>query len=251
MKLKKNEIYEIKIEDLTNLGFGVGKIDSTAVFVADTVIGDVVKCKIIKIASSYAVGKAVEIVSRSESFCSNRCTNKLCHSCAYKNVSEELEGEIKRKNVAFELQKAGIRDVKVNRVVTSPKSHGYRNKAQYPVSINDGKALIGFYAPKSHRVTEGADCPLSPTVFGDILERIREFLLEFNISSYDEESGKGLLRHIYLRRAEATEEILVTLVVNGFELPHSEELVERLTSEFPRIVGILLNSNTKCTNVIL
>jgi 23S rRNA (uracil1939-C5)-methyltransferase len=128
----------------------------------------------------------------------------------------------------------------------------YRNKAQYPVSRDkDGKYHIGFYAPKSHRVTDAVDCPLAPDVFTDILREVRDFLAKHSISTYDEESGEALVRHIYLRRGEVSGEILLTVVINGTSLPHSNDLVDRITKKFPEVVGILTNENTKDTNIIL
>ena len=115
----------------------------------------------------------------------------------------------------------------------------------------NGGYVIGFYAPKSHRVTEAADCPLAPAVFENIIEALREFFAKYSLSVYDESTGEGLLRHIYLRRGEISGEVLLTLVVNGNSLPHSDELVDDLTEKFPELVGILLNVNKEDTNIIL
>ena len=137
-------------------------------------------------------------------------------------------------------------------LVGSPTEREYRNKAQYPISIDkNGDYIIGFYAPKSHRVTEAADCPLAPSVFGKILEELRAFFKKNSISVYDETAHEGLLRHIYLRRGEISGEVLLTIVINGKKLPKSHELVKCVTEKFPEVVGILLNINEDSTNVIL
>lgn len=251
MNLTKNSIHTVEIEDITNLGFGVAKINGNVVFVSGCVTGDVIECRIIKVGSNYSVGKVERVVRRSALYVCDRCESSTCKSCAYKNISYESELEIKTQHVLHEMKKAGLSHVRVLDTVPSPSTRHYRNKAQYPVASVGGEIAVGFYAPKSHRVTEAADCPLSPAVFKDIIECIREFIKKHGISVYDEKTQSGLIRHIYLRRAEVSEEILVTLVVNGNKLPKSCELVSTLTDKFPNIVGILLNENIEDTNIIL
>ena len=251
MKLKKNQILDVDIIDITNLGFGVAKVDGEVIFISDTVPGDKATVKIIKVAQSYAIGKVEKLASLSEKR-AERCDIRLCKACAYKCLSYNHEAEIKAEAVRQIFKKAGLAEVEIGEIITSPETVGYRNKAQYPVSRDkDGKYLMGFYAPKSHRVTDAVDCPLAPDVFADILREVRDFLESHNISTYDEESGDGLVRHIYLRRGEVSGEVLLTIVINGTSLPHSEELVARMTERFPEIVGILINENKKNTNIIL
>ena len=251
MKLKKNDCLDLEIVDITNLGFGVAKIGGEVVFVADTVPGDKIRARIIKSASSYAIGKAEEYIAYSPLRTDKRCALS-CKSCAYKLLSYEREKQLKEESVRQVFKKSGLDDVKILPLVPSPETHGYRNKAQYPIAKNkDGSYAIGFYAPKSHRVTEAADCPLAPSVFSEILGVLRRFFEKNALSCYDEESGKGLLRHIYLRRGEVSGEVLLTLVINGDALPCSDELVSLITEKFPAVVGILLNINKRDTNVIL
>ncbi len=250
MKLKKNDIHTAKIESLTNLGFGVARIMGNVVFVSDAVMGDVIECRIIKVGTSYSVGKIEKVISRSSEYTDDRCAGS-CKSCAYRNISYESELDIKTEYVRHEMKKAGLSHIAVKDTVRSPKLCGYRNKAQYPVMNTKTGLAIGFYAPKSHRVTEAADCPLSPAVFSEIIAVLRTFFEAHKITAYDEESRRGLLRHIYLRRGELSGEILLTLVINGDALPNAKELTETITEKFPEIVGILINKNKKDTNVIL
>ena len=250
--LKKNDILTLEITDITNLGFGVGRADGVVVFVAGTVPEDVAEIKIIKVSSSYAVGRVESFIKRSALRVSDRCDISACSACAYKSLSYERELEIKKGDVAEAFSKAGLSEVEVHDVTGSPCTVGYRNKAQYPISRSkNGEYVIGFFAPKSHRVIEARNCPLAPAVFGEILDTATAFFKKHDLSVYDEESGKGLLRHIYLRRGEISREILLTVVINGKSLPHSDELVATMTAKFPEIVGILINKNTKSTNVIL
>ena len=252
MKLKKNQIIELEIVDITNLGFGVGRADGEVVFVGGTVTGEKVLAKIIKVTSSFAVGRLEKLLVPSPNRTSDRCGNSVCQSCAYKCVSYSHECDIKTENVRSAFKKCGLDNVNVAPLIASPSTKHYRNKAQYPISKTDSDDYrIGFFAPKSHRVTEAASCPLSPAPFPEILELLRAHFRKHNVSVYDEESGKGLLRHIYLRRGEISGEILLTIVVNGRSIPAIDELAEALTKAFPAIVGILLNINEKNTNVIL
>ena len=250
--LKKNDIIKLDITSITNLGFGVGRYEGLVIFVSGAVTGDEVNVKIIKITSSYAVGRVENFIKKSSVRDERRCPIGACTSCAYKNVSYAHEKEIKKNDVKEAFVKAGLFDVKVSDLVASPSVTEYSNKAQYPISKDkNGEYVIGFYAPKSHRVTEARSCPLAPKIFSDILGRLAEFFKKYALSVYDEEKNEGLLRHIYIRRGEVTEEILLTVVINGSSLPHSDELVNSISKEFPNIVGILINKNQDKTNVIL
>jgi 23S rRNA (uracil1939-C5)-methyltransferase len=250
--LKKNDIIDLEITSITNLGFGVGRHEGQVIFVADAVTGDTVSVKIIKLTPSYAVGRVEKFIKSSPLRDGTRCDNTACKSCAYKNISYEQEKKIKESEVREVFKKSGLSEVDIAPLVASPKCAHYRNKAQYPVSVSkNGEYLIGFYAPKTHRVTDATSCPLAPSVFSEILVLLKGFFKKHSLSVYNEETGKGLLRHIYLRRGELSGEILLTLVINGDTLPFSGELCELVTKSFPDVVGILININKKNTNVIL
>ena len=250
--LKKNEIRELEIFDMTNLGFGVAKAEGMVVFISGAVIGDKAKVKTIKITSSYAIGRIEELTVASPERCNGRCEIEKCKSCAYKLINYGRELEMKHADVASAFRKAELPYVKILDVIPSPRLTEYRNKAQYPISVTqNGEYVIGFYAPKTHRVTEARRCPLSPKAFPEILETLASFFAENKISCYDEESGKGLLRHIYLRRGEISEEIMLVIVINGSSLPHIEKLTKLLSARHPEIRSFMLNVNTEDTNVVL
>ena len=214
--LKKNDIITLKIEDITNLGFGVSRHGGIVVFVSDTIPGDEIKAKVIKVKDSYAVARCESYLKRSPLYDGTRCDNAKCRSCAYKSLSYSDELKLKSATVKSAFDKAGLHGIEVEEVFASPLTVGYRNKAQYPVSKDSqGNIVIGFYAPKSHNVCDACDCPLAPAEFADILKLLKAKIKEYGISVYDEKSSTGLLRHIYLRRSESSGEILLTLVVNG------------------------------------
>lgn len=247
---EKNSLLRLEITDVNNLGYGVGHANGKAVFVAGAADGDLCTVRIIKNAADYAVGRVEELLSPSPYRTENDCPARGCGGCAYRHVSYPHELELKRNRVVSAFRKAGL-SLPVWPVLHTGKTEGYRNKAQYPVAPGKNGPVIGFFAPRSHRVVEAVNCPLLPPVFGQIAETVRKHALRFGIPAYDETSGRGILRHIYLRAAAEEKEILLTLVTTSLDYPHARELTEMLTARFPSLFGILLNENRENTNVIL
>lgn len=250
--LAKNQKHTVKITDLNNLGFGVGRIDGRVVFVSGAVDGDTVEVQIIHVASSYAVARILSFVERSPyREDASPCPAPACGGCAYRYVSEAHERELKENYIRAVFAKQGMKEITLAPMLSAGARYGYRNKAQYPVSAEkDGSLRIGFFAPKSHRVVEAIDCPLQDTRFAPVLRSLKAILEDHKISAYDEQTGKGLLRHIYLRGDSAGRELLVTLVINGKSLPHEGEIAARLCKTHPEVTGVLLNINEQDTNVI-
>lgn len=250
--IKKNEIYELTITDLNNLGYGVGRIGDLVTFVSGAVDGDRVTVKIIKIAKNYAVGRPEKILSPSPHRLPtpDPCPARGCGGCAYRAITYAHELELKRGSVLAAFRRAGLPDAQVAPVLTTGKTAGYRNKAQYPVTGSCDEPTIGFFAPKSHRVTDAKKCPLQPPLFGEILDEIARQIKEYRIAPYDEETHTGLLRHVYLRSSKDEKEVLLTFVLNGDALPHADEVIRELTDRFPALVGIGINVNREKTNVI-
>ncbi len=257
--LQKNQSYTVDIIDLNNLGFGVAKIDGISVFVADTVPGDRAEIKLIKTAKTYGVGLLQNLTVPSPMRCAEDdvCpVSKKCGGCVYRRVSYEDELRLKKQYVLYAMRKAGAGHVTVNDVLSTHKTAGYRNKAQYPVGKEtgaDGKmhTVIGFYAPKTHKIIPADNCALQPPVFSEIVRFIADFCDHYAISAYDEKTGTGLLRHLYLRTGAATGELLVCLVINGKVFPHADDFCRTLTERFPAVRSIQTNENTRNTNVIL
>ena len=251
MAFKKNQHVTVEITDITDLGFGVGRIDGAVVFVSDTVPGDVCEVKLIKVNKTYLVGRAEKYIKLSPMRVSHRCNERACKSCAYKNISYECEARYKEDGVRRLFSTSVLDGISTAPITASPSPTRYRNKAQYPVTLVDGKHRVGFFAPKSHRVTPIADCPLTPAIFSDLCDELCRFFDEHSLSVYDEQSGEGLIRHIYLRRGEISGEILVCVVINGTEIPHGAELTKKIIKKYPDVVGILININRENTNVVL
>ena len=256
--LSKNQIHTVDITDLNNLGFGVAKIDGMSVFIADTVTGDRAEIKIIKTAKTYAVGILQKLITPSPIRCAEEAVcpaARRCGGCVYQRVSYDKELELKKQYVTYAMKKAGAFPITVNDVRSTHITEGYRNKAQYPVGQEtvNGKThtVIGFYAAKSHNIIPADRCALQPQIFSDIVAFTAAFCDTHSISAYDEATGKGLLRHLYLRTGAATGQIMVCLVLNGETFPNDREFCAELTARYPAVASIQININRKATNVVL
>ncbi len=259
--IRKNDILELDITAVSNLGYGVGRTaDGKVVFTPGTVTGERAEVKIIKITKGYLVGKLIKVVRPSElRDLGDKCTAPAtCGGCAYRFIKYEHELELKRQNVMSEFDKVGLSDVTVLDTACVRDEHGeavvwhYRNKAQYRFAKIGDRITAGFYASGTHRVIGNEACPLQPEIFGQIASLVCDFAAKHNISVYDEESGKGLLRHLYIRSGAGNNgEICVCLVINGNKFPNADELAEELTGKFDRVAGVVLNVNRKNSNLIL
>ncbi len=251
--LAKNEEITLEITDITNEGNGVGRHDGIAVFVAGTAVGDIIRCKIVKVNKSYCYGIVTGFVQKSPYRINDNCpVSKTCGGCSFRHFTYEQECEVKNRFVKASFERIGkLHPVFEPFLGCDIQSH-YRNKAQYPVGIHDGRAICGFYAKRSHRIVAHTDCDLQPEIFSHIVEKIMRYVSENGISPYDEQTGKGLLRHIYLRRGEHSGEIMLCLVVTDLKKASCfASIVSEITSAFSEIKSIVLNENQRNTNVIL
>lgn len=249
MSLQKNQDIQLNIEGYTAEGNGVGHYKGQAVFVSGAAKGDTIIAHIIKAKKTYAVGIIKEILTKSQDRISVDCNHfKSCGGCAYRHISYEAEKRLKRQKVIDAFTRLAHLDVPVKDIVTC-STERYRNKAQYPVGFEKG-VIAGFYAQKSHRIINSSDCVLQPEEFAKIVEIVKNWMTEFGISAYDSINHMGLIRHIYIRKAFKTGQIMVCLVINGDSLPKYEELVDDLL-KIKGLTSVAVNINTEKTNVIL
>ena len=249
----KNQDYVVTIEDMTVEGEGIGKVDGFPLFVKDTVIGDVARVKAIKVKKNYGYGRLMEVGSPSADRVEAACpVARQCGGCTLQAMSYKAQLEFKRRKIEGNLRRiGGFTDLKVNEVMGMEDPWRYRNKAQVPFGVDrDGKTIAGFYAGRTHSIIECEDCLLSPTVNAEIIRIVKGFMEEFHVSPYQEETGKGIVRHLLIRNGFHTGQIMVCVVINRDFLPHSEKLVERLLA-VPGMTSICLNVNKENTNVIL
>lgn len=250
--LIKNQVIPLNIESVTSTGSGVGHCEGIAVFVPMTAAGDELMVRIVKVMSSYCFGIVESVTRPSPDRTEPDCgVYRQCGGCALRHISYEAELQAKQTWVRDAIERIGGFSLTPEPILPSPRVTGYRNKAQYPFGRDDNGIFCGFYAPRSHRVVRCASCPLQPAVFSEIAGAVCHFAEEEGLSLYDEMTGLGLLRHLYLRIAEATGEIMVCLVINGDRIPAGEKLVAVLRNQFPAVASVMLNCNRRNTNVIL
>ena len=251
--LKKNDEIRLEITALSSSGSGVGHYNGIVVFVEGTAIGDIITAHIIKVKSSYAVAIIKKILSPSKSRIESDCPVSVqCGGCSFRHIKYSDELEYKRKKVQDALQRIGKLDINVDEILHTGETSHYRNKAQYPIGMTaDGRTLIGFYAKRSHRIVNCRNCSLQPIEFEKILEVIEKWAAQAGVSIYNEETKLGLLRHIYIRKARKTRQIMVCLVSTSEKLPKLSQLTEKLISLDIGIKSIVLNINSEDTNVVL
>lgn len=250
--MDKNEMINLSITSLSSDGSGVGHHEGMAVFVPYTAPGDEAQVKIVKVRKNCAFGRIEQLLTPSPDRIAPECpVFGKCGGCSYRHLSYGAELRAKEQMVADAMQRIGKIDLEPEPILGAEQPDGYRNKAQYPVSQADGKLLMGFYAPRSHRVIDCRACRLQPKEFESALSVFDAYIRTYHVSCYDEQTGRGLLRHIYLRRAEATGEVMACAVINGQSLPHSDALVQLLRQAIPGLRSVCLNINRDRTNVIL
>ncbi len=267
--IQKNQEYVMDITDIGTDGAGIGRIDGYALFVKDTVPGDRIRVRAIKIKKSFGYGRLMEILKPSPDRVLPKCpAARQCGGCQLQHLSYEKQLEFKQRKVKNCLERiGGCKDVVMEPILGMEEPYYYRNKAQFPVGKNKaGKLAIGFYAGRTHTIIDTEACCIQTRVNEIIRNLIRKFLETYQISVYDEGSHTGLVRHILTRAGFATGELMVCLVINGENLPHKKEFVEMLTAEglfeevsrqeekpagFWKMASISLNVNGEKTNVIM
>ena len=247
--MEKNSEFIMDITDVTAEGNGVGKVDGIAVFVPGAAVGDKIKVHIVKVKKNFCFGKIVEILEPSKNRIEADCpVFSKCGGCVYRHISYECELLLKQKRVEETMHRIGGTKINAQPILSGTDAR-YRNKAQYPVE--DG-GEVGFYAVHSHRIIPVKDCVLQPKEFSDIAFCLKDYMQKFFIPAYDEETGKGMVRHLYVRKATFKNEIMVALVVNGKALVGTDYFISLLKNALGEsFKTLVLNVNTEKTNVIL
>ena len=254
MPLQKNQILTLCIKRLSSDGSGVAHSpDGETVFVPGAAPGDEADVRIVKDCKRYAFGILDHLRTPSPDRIPVDCAVAgPCGGCSLRHLDYTAELRAKQENVTDAFRRIGGLDVPVLDICPSPEVDRYRNKVQFPVGLDkNGNPCIGFYAGRTHRIVPCPDCKLQPGVLNDIGNALCRFFAENGIQPYNEETGRGLVRHIFLRRGAHSGQIMVCLVCTRPNLPHADALCTRLREQFADIATILLNVNSKNTNVIL
>ena len=249
--LTKNEIYEALISDYTAEGQGVAKIDGCAVFIPNAVFGEKCRIRIEKVGKTWASGKIVEILERSPHRINRACpVAKKCGGCAFQHITYEEETRLKAQRVRDCLNRIGGENLEEIPILSAPTTECYRNKAQYPVSAQNGRAYAGFFQAGTHQVIENDRCLLLPEEMDAVKDTVIAYMNRFHVPAYDEKSHTGLVRHIYVRRGAVSKQVLVCLVVNGNSIPQAHRLVAEL-KKIPGFTTLVLSVNKEKGNTIL
>ncbi|MBQ8202766.1 MAG: 23S rRNA (uracil(1939)-C(5))-methyltransferase RlmD [Clostridia bacterium] len=248
--MRKNDIIELDITAASSEGAGIGRYENKAIFVPLTAIGDRAKIRILRDKKNLAFGKLEELITPSANRCEPDCESfSKCGGCVWRHISYDAECEIKENKVYEAMRRIGGIDMKPQPLIRASDTERYRNKAQFPIS-EDGS--VGFYATHSHRVIPTPDCRLQPQVFSSLSSALKEWINKTGVTVYNEETNSGLVKHFYLRNADATGELMAVLIINGDNIPHRELLISLLREAAgENLKSVQLNINKKNSNVIL
>lgn len=253
MNINKNDIFTVTIEDMGTEGEGIGKVDGFTWFIKDAVIGDVIEARAMKLKKNYGYARLLNILKPSSYRVEPKCEfYRQCGGCQIQALDYWQQLIFKENKVRNNLKRiGGFDNLKIFPVIGMDNPYYYRNKAQFPIRQDkEGNIITGFYAGRSHTVIANTRCYLGDEVNEEILNQVISFMKENHISAYDEESGRGLVRHVLIRVGFTTREIMVCLIINGNELPKCDELVKRLQG-MEGMTSISININKENTNVIL
>ncbi len=252
MPLSKNQIVRLSIDALSSDGSGVGRFEGMAVFVPFTAVGDVLNARIVKVCKSHAFGIIEQIVTPGSGRISPDCEIfGKCGGCCFRHLDYAAELRAKQSFVEDAMRRIGGLALAARPILPSPQAERYRNKVQYPLfTAPDGSVRAGFYASRSHRPVPCADCLLQPRLLNQIADTACRLFTQYGVPAYDERAHRGLVRHLYLRHAVTTGRVLVCIVCNGRKLPHADEICAALCAAHPEIESLVLNVNTRQTNVV-
>ena len=255
--MNKNDIVTVEITDIGVSGEGIGHVDGYTLFIKDAVIGDVVEAKVMKAKKNYGYARLMKVITPSEYRVEPKCAfARRCGGCQIQEMSYDRQLVFKDQKIRGNLERIGgftkdQIDTVMQPVVGMEHPFGYRNKAQFPFGTDkEGNPITGFYAGRTHDIIANTDCALGVEQNREMLEIILQYMRENKIKSYDEKTGKGLIRHALIRYGFKTKEIMVCLLVNGKKLPKAERLIEKLI-QIEGMTSITISPNTRRDNIIM
>ena len=248
----KGQVLEVDIDGYTSEGQGVAHVDGLAVFVAGAICGERVKIRIAHLGHTAAYADIVQILRESPHRVQPRCAFcRDCGGCVFWHMTYEEELRAKSRRVCDALNRLGGLSLKEVPITGSPLETGYRNKAQYPVAMIRGRAEAGFFKNRTHQVVPVRACAIQGAEADQARQVIVDWMNRHHVSVYDEKTGKGLVRHIYVRTAVVTKQVMVCLVINGDAVPSSQELVDNLLEGVNNFHTLCLSIHKKKGNAVL
>ena len=253
MPVQKNKEYIVEIIDNGYSGEGIAKIEGFTIFIPNAIKGETIKILIVKVLTSHAFGKIIEIIKPSSKRVESDCTTyKRCGGCSLRHIDYKETLKMKQNIVQNLVNKTLKTKIQVQETLGMDNPYNYRNKAQYPVGIDkSGNPQIGVFANRTHEIIPIDKCLIQNPKSEEIAKFILEFIRKNNITVYNEQTRKGLIRHLVIKIGIKTNEIMCIIVTNGRKIPKEKELIEQITTNFHEVKSIIQNINMENTNVIL
>ena len=253
MPVEKNKEYKVEIIDNGFEGEGIAKINDFTIFIPGTIKGEIVRILIVKVLSSYAYGKVLEIIEKSEDRQEADCdTYKRCGGCDLRHIKYNKTLEMKQNMVQSLVNKTLKNNIVVKNTIGMEKPYYYRNKLIYPVGTDENRKIYaGIYANRTHTIIKPKECLIQDKESQEIVRTIEKILNKYNITAYDEKNKQGLIRNILIKKGFKTNDILIVFILTKEVLPYEKEIVEELKIKYKNIVSIVKNINSKNTNVVL
>ena len=253
---KKGEMITVDITDFGENGEGIGKTDAFTWFIKDTVIGDKVTAKVMKTKKSYGYARLDSIIKESPDRIEAKCpVARSCGGCTLQSLDYSAELKLKQNKVENHLKRIGgfdLSNVEIEDLIGMEDPIRYRNKSQFPFGRKNGKNITGYFAGRTHSIVEFDDCIIGIEENKTVLKTVLDFMEKYSVDAYNEEEGSGIVRHVLIRKGFATGELMVCIVINANNLPHSDKLVESLCATLGSdLKSVSININKKNTNVIL
>ncbi|MGG3561925.1 23S rRNA (uracil(1939)-C(5))-methyltransferase RlmD [Neobacillus rhizosphaerae] len=253
LPVNKNDYIDVVFEDITHDGAGVAKVEGYPLFIPNGLPGEKAKIKVIKTGKGYGIGRLIEIYEKSPYRVDIPSEEKHKYGgCQLEHISYKGQLKYKENQVRQVLTRIGkLEDVVVHPILGMEEPFHYRNKAQVPVGEKDGKLIAGFFKQRSHEIVDTNESLIQLPEVNEAVKVVKEICSELGIPAYQEESHKGVLRHIMARYGKQTEELMVVIITRTTDLPQKNKLVEEMVARLPKLKSIVHNVNSKRTNVII
>ena len=251
--VEKNKEYVVEIIDNGYEGEGIAKINDFTIFINGAIKGEICKILILKVNKSFAFGKLIQIIKKSEHRAEVDCdTYKRCGGCNLRHIEYDETLRLKKEMVQNLVSKGLNKKIKVNDVIGMEEPYYYRNKLQYPVGKNkDGIPVMGVFASRTHEIIPTQKCLIQNKKAQEVANAVFRFIKENNVSIYDEKTRKGAIRHIIVKIGVKTDEIMCIIVTSEEKVRKEDNLANEIVSKYPEVKTIIKNINNKNTNVIL
>ncbi|WP_307257825.1 23S rRNA (uracil(1939)-C(5))-methyltransferase RlmD [Oikeobacillus pervagus] len=251
--VKKDEMLDVHIEDLTHDGNGVAKVKGYPLFIPHVLPGEKAQVKVAKLNKGYGFAQLVQLIEKSINREDPPCLiYDECGGCQLQHLSYEGQLKAKGKHVHDVIQRIGkIEDVKIHPVLGMEDPWRYRNKAQVPVGEREGGLVAGFYQKRSHEIIDMESCLIQQEKSDEVIQVVKEICNRYGVKPYEEGKNKGTLRHIMARYGHQTGEIMVVFITRTEDIPHKKKMIQEITERIQGVTSIIQNINSKKTNVIL